>query len=436
MSYTFETGNYRAWQLGHIAAIEAIDHRPPGHRRIANLPLFGQRRAAIQSEGDLLDIDALVVRQPSAQRSQCRLATSKRRKRPLVIAKQTSELSDAQRPPHITHRDLVIVWILLVQLRDHRGSLINLAPTFVIEAWELSHRRRTHLLQHPGNGVKCALQVGACPLLGCLDPRFDFAARPFDDKRQRDGTEHQQRHAGRERRMPMGPPGSARQRSDRSCQHGAMLQEPLQVVGKRLGRRVATSRIPIAGDRNDRRDVTRHLRVGRAQRRRIATQDLLAQSMFGPSMKRRPQHQQFVQRHTERVDIRARVDLTFLQLVQRAKHGATARDARCTCGRGQTKVEQQHAAIYGHHRVVRLQVAMDDTTLVRMVRSPRHLRDDATTGHHPSPGEQFRQLTRQRLLAARSRDHRKVTALPFISGFAVHRGNHFAYLYLRRIGRP
>ena len=93
--------------------------------------------------------------------------------------------------------------------------------------------------------------------------------------------------------------------------------------------------------------------------------------------------EEFVERHAEREDVRARVDAILLALgllrrhvVRRAGDLSSDGERRQTLLPRQTEVGQHRAPVRAHEHVRRLDVPVDHAVLVGVVESVRNLRDD------------------------------------------------------------
>ncbi len=177
----------------------------------------------------------------------------------------------------------------------------------------------------------------------------------------------------------------------RARDDGLAAQEPAQVVGERLGGRVAPVALGLEGLRDHEREVDRDAGDDVAQGRRGPPQRLGPLGQRLPRrVARQPAGDEFEGEHAERVDVGARVDVRrdALDLLEAhvgeradevAVAGVQGADRRRVAERARDpEVDDLRRAGLGHEDVAGLEVAMDDAAGVRVgdaLRDGRQQRD-------------------------------------------------------------
>ena len=165
-----------------------------------------------------------------------------------------------------------------------------------------------------------------------------------------------------QRSVPLGGTGPPRQ--DR-----LVVEEPPQVLGHRLGRRVAVARVLLDRLEDDRLQVAGDARVDRSRPGRLDGLDLLGERHPVGRVEGRPQHQQLVEGQAQRVEVGPGVPLAAEPL-----GGHVAERAQDVAGPGQVvvvdlgqaEVADPDDALGVEQEVRRLDVAVEDAAGVRV----------------------------------------------------------------------
>jgi hypothetical protein len=162
----------------------------------------------------------------------------------------------------------------------------------------------------------------------------------------------------------------------RSRQHGLVRPESTQVFREIEGRRVAPRRLLLERFGEDGRDLRGERRIPAPGIRRIALEHRLEQVLAAAALERPVKGQAFVERHSERVHVRAPIEDTMVALEllgrhvrRRPKDLAALRDldepieARAR----ETEIQDDWSAIAADHHVAGLDIPVDEAQLVGLV---------------------------------------------------------------------
>jgi hypothetical protein len=210
---------------------------------------------------------------------------------------------------------------------------------------------------------------GAVPLGGQPDllPRPDPDPDP-DGRSERGQQGRRQRVPPRQLEQPLRPP-------DRAGEDRAAVEEPAEVVGQRVGRRIPPARLLPQADQGDRFQIPGNSRLEPGRRHRLPGADLLQGVEHGRAAERWAAGEQFVQHDAQRPDI-GRGGQGFAGYVLGTGIGqgkGTVRGAGRLGGDigldqpGDAEIQQLGFALRGDEDVGGLEVAMDHQSLVRVL---------------------------------------------------------------------
>ena len=230
----------------------------------------------------------------------------------------------------------------------------------------------------------CQVGLGLLPAL--LTQRIgSFQQRGADGQAGR--RQHQQHcRGGNDRLVPLAPFHAPLGQGGTAGGDGPTLEEPPQVVGQLLGRRVAVLR--LLGHRlvDDGLEVGGNRGVELAQRRRLVLGNLAEELAAVGAVEGRLQGQELVEGHAQRVDVGPAVEQHVLargllraHIPQGPDDAAAERDQRVTLDLRQAEVGDPELAPVVHQQVGRLDVAVQDPALVGVVEGLGRL--DAQPGH-------------------------------------------------------
>jgi hypothetical protein len=249
---------------------------------------------------------------------------------------------------------------------------------------------RELLLAGPDELVdRAASQAQAClSFLGALMlatiGRFRVALLAADQHgaHQRCGREETEGHDGRpdDRGVPPRPRAQPLRDRRRAGNDGPAIEEPLQVVGHFLRRRVAVSRVFADCLENDGFQFRGDRRLHGTRGGRLVVGDLPDQGVAVAATEGGAEGEQLVERGAERIDIAAVIDdpasgedLLGAGVAQRAEHLAGDREPSIARDLGQPKVGDPELPAQVQQQISRLDVAMHDSRLVGVLERQRRL---------------------------------------------------------------
>ena len=210
---------------------------------------------------------------------------------------------------------------------------------------------------------------------------------PEGRHRRADGTASQEQPDGQQQRgnrgiTPAPPPGHAK-KADAAGQDGFAAEDAVQVVGQRLGRRIARVRLLLEAFQADRFQVERQPALQPTGRHRVLKTHLLERIDRGRAPKRRAAGQQLVKDRTERIYVRRRPHFVRFSLGLLGRHVRRRAQDRARGGQvarlqlGQTEVGDLGRVVRGEQDVRRLQVPVDDAQPMSRLDGPGKLLDQA-----------------------------------------------------------
>ena len=179
---------------------------------------------------------------------------------------------------------------------------------------------------------------------------------------------------GHELPVPAGPPQGPLDHAGPAGQDRLVGQEPPQVGGQLLGRRVAMGQVLGHRLQDDRLQVAGDRRVEPARRDRLVQRDLAEQLLVVAAVEGGPQRQQLVEGHAQGVDVGPLIDdpapgqgLLGAHVAERPDHVAGAREAEVAGESRQAEVGDPDRAVGVDQEVGRLDVAMEDAQAMGVV---------------------------------------------------------------------
>jgi len=164
-------------------------------------------------------------------------------------------------------------------------------------------------------------------------------------------------------------------------QNRLIQQETLQIVRHLLRRLVTIARIALSGLADDGRQVAWNAGAGLRKGGDVRVPDLPDQLAALLRGKRTPERHQFVQRQTQRVDVAPRVRAAFDRLwgqVAKRADDVTRRRQFAVVDLGQTEIGNPDMAFGSHQQIRRLDVAVQDASLVRVLQGVGNLPPQAS----------------------------------------------------------
>ena len=188
------------------------------------------------------------------------------------------------------------------------------------------------------------------------------------------------------RRMPPRPGPQPLRGGRRAGEDRPAVEEPLQVVGHFLRRRVAVGRLLAERLQDDGLQLRRDRRLQGTGGRGLVVGDLPDQGVAIAPVEGGSEREQLVERGAERIDVAAVIDdpapgedLLGAGVAQRAEHLARDREPDVPRDLGQAEVGDPELTAEVQQQVPRLDVAMHDPRLVGVLQRQRRL--PAQPGH-------------------------------------------------------